>query len=307
LSGSPGQAFRAALESERPLLLPGAINPVMAMIAREAGFKALYLSGSGVATASFGLPDLGMTTLSEVAEEARRICRVCDLPLIVDADTGFGSELSVERTIHELMHAGAAGCHLEDQDSPKRCGHRPNKRIVSREEMVARIRTADRARGSSGFYLIARTDAFAQEGIAQTLDRCRACVDAGADAIFPEALTSLEQYVALTSALSVPVLANITEFGKTPLFTAEQLASVGVRISLFPLTIFRMLLASARHGYASLRTAGTQEELVPEMMTREEYYRIIGYHEYEKRLDDAASGGQRPKSQPTEAAEGSGS
>lgn len=289
MTGSPGHAFRAALEREKPLLLPGAINPVMGMLARDAGFQALYLSGSGVATASYGLPDLGMTTLTEVLEETRRICGSVDLPLIVDADTGFGSELSIERTVRELIRAGAAGCHIEDQDLPKRCGHRPNKRIVSMREMVARIRAAAGARGDSGFYLIARTDAFAQEGLEQTIARSLACVEAGADAIFPEALTSLEQYAELTKAVPVPVLANITEFGKTPLFTASELSRHGVRIVLYPLTIFRMLLAAARRGYTVLREEGSQAGLTGEMMTRDEYYQVIGYHEYEKRLDDPGS------------------
>jgi methylisocitrate lyase len=257
----------------------------MAMLARDAGFRALYLSGSGVATASFGLPDLGMTSLTEVAEEARRICRVVDLPLIVDADTGFGSELSIERTVHELIAAGAAGCHIEDQDLPKRCGHRPNKRIVSRQEMAARIQAASRARGSSGFYIIARTDSFAQEGIEEAIARAKGCIEAGADAIFPEALTDLSQYQAIANAVKVPILANITEFGKTPLFTAEELQSAGVQIVLYPLTIFRMLLHAAKSGYHSLRTAGTQKQLLDQMMTREEYYRVIRYHEYEQQLD----------------------
>jgi methylisocitrate lyase len=282
---SAGNRFRAALDAERPLLLPGAMNAVMALLARDAGFNAIYLSGSGVATTAFGLPDLGMTTMSELVEETRRICRAVDTPLIVDADTGFGSELSIERTVQELILAGAAGCHIEDQDLPKRCGHRPNKRIVTRDEMIARVRAAVRAREDSGFYIIARTDAFAQDGMDATIDRCRACVDAGADGLFPEALTELAQYEKLAAAINVPVLANITEFGKTPLFTAEELARVGVRIVLYPLTIFRMALAAGRRGYAELRANGTQQALLPDMMTREEYYQLINYHDYEKRLD----------------------
>lgn len=282
-----GGKFREALAAEQPLLLPGAINPIMAMIARDAGFRALYLSGSGVATASYGLPDLGMTTLDEVVEDVRRITRVVDTPLIVDADTGFGSELNIERTIRELIVNGAAGCHIEDQEGAKRCGHRPNKRIVPREEMAQRIATASRARGGDSFFLIARTDAFAQEGLEKTIDRAKACIDAGADAIFPEALTSLADYEKLAGRISVPVLANITEFGKTPLLTAEELGGAGVRIVLYPLTIFRMLLASARDGYAALRKKGTQRELLSRMMTREDYYKVINYHEYERRLDAA--------------------
>ena len=288
MSESAGNRFRRALDSERPLLLPGAINPVMAMLAREAGFRALYLSGSGVATTAFGLPDLGMTTMSELVEETRRICRAVDTPLIVDADTGFGSELNIERTVQELIAVGAAGCHIEDQDLPKRCGHRPNKQIVSQGEMVARVRAAVRARADSGFFVIARTDAFARDGIDATIDRCRACIDEGADALFPEALTELSQYEKLAASVNAPILANITEFGKTPLFTVEDLAAVGVRIVLYPLTIFRMLLAAGRKGYTTLRANGSQKDLLSEMMTREEYYKVINYHEYEKRLDDSS-------------------
>ncbi|MCC6547880.1 methylisocitrate lyase [Candidatus Sumerlaeota bacterium] len=282
---SAGARFREALDAEQPLLLPGAINPIMAMIAHEAGFRALYLSGSGVATASYGLPDLGMTTLDEVVEDVRRITRVVDAPLIVDADTGFGSELNVERTIRELIANGAAGCHIEDQEGAKRCGHRPNKRIVPCAEMARRIAVASRARGGDGFFLIARTDAFAQEGLEKTIDRAKACLDAGADAIFPEALTSLGDYEALARRINAPILANITEFGRTPLLTARELGGAGVRIVLYPLTIFRMVLAAARDGYAALRDKGTQKDLLPRMMTREDYYKIINYHEYERRLD----------------------
>lgn len=288
---SAGQLFRDTLEAESPLLLPGAINPVMAMIARDEGFRALYLSGSGVATASYGLPDLGMTTLTEVLEDVRRITRVVDLPLIVDADTGFGGELNIERTIHELIAAGAAGCHIEDQEGQKRCGHRPNKRIVPVEEMVARIRTAADARAGDPFYLIARTDSHAQHGLAKSIERLQACVAAGADAVFPEAMETLDDYRAMAREISVPVLANITEFGRTPLFTAAELRDAGVRIVLYPLTIFRMALAAARSGYHTLRQDGTQKTLLPAMMTREEYYQIIGYHDYEKRLDGSRNSG----------------
>ncbi|MEO8376138.1 MAG: methylisocitrate lyase [Candidatus Sumerlaeota bacterium] len=286
---SAGAKFREALAAEQPLLLPGAINPIMAMIARDAGFRALYLSGSGVATASYGLPDLGMTTLNEVIEDVRRITRVVDTPLIVDADTGFGSELNIERTIRELIANGAAGCHIEDQEGAKRCGHRPNKRIVPSEEMAQRIATASRARSGDKFFLIARTDAFAQEGLDKTIDRAKACIDAGADGIFPEAITSLADYEKLANKINVPILANITEFGKTPLLTAKELGEAGVRIVLYPLTIFRMLLAAARDGYTSLRENGAQKDLLPRMMTREEYYKVINYHEYERRLDTTAS------------------
>jgi methylisocitrate lyase len=282
---SPGEKFRQALDAERPLMLPGAINPVMGMVARDAGFRAIYLSGSGIATASFGLPDLGMTTMSEVVEECRRMTRAVDLPLIVDIDTGFGSELNIERTVRELVAEGVAGCHIEDQAGAKRCGHRPNKKIVPTEEMVARVKTAARARGNSGFFLIARTDAYQSEGLEGAVERCKACVDAGADALFPEAMPSLEDYRKLCAAVSVPVLANITEFGKTPLFSAKELGEAGVRIVLNPLTIFRVLLGAAREAYGTLRREGSPASLTGKMMTREEMYTVINYHQFEKRLD----------------------
>lgn len=284
----PGQLLRDALDAERPLHLVGTINPVLAMIARDAGFRAIYLSGSGVATAAFGLPDLGMTTLTELVEETRRITRRVATPLVVDIDTGFGGELSIERTIEELVHAGAAGCHLEDQAGTKRCGHRPNKKIVAADEMTARIRVAAAARRGDPFFLIARTDAFAQEGLEGAIARGRAYAAAGADALFPEAMGSLDDYRTFCAAVDVPVLANITEFGKTPLFSARELGEAGIRIVLNPLTIFRMVLATARDGYRELRAAGSPEPLVGRMMPRAEMYDVIGYHDFERRLDASA-------------------
>lgn len=284
----PGSRFREALQQDHPLLLPGAFSPTAAMLIQRAGFRAAYLSGSGVA-AAFGLPDLGMTTLTEVCQETRRITAATpELPLIVDADTGFGvSELNVERTVEEFVHAGAAGMHIEDQDGAKRCGHRPNKKIVPPEEMVGRIRAADaaRRRTSPSFFIIARTDAFAHEGIDRTIERCQAYVEAGADALFPEALATLDEYEAVCNGVSRPVLANITEFGKTPLFTADQLYKVGVRIVLFPLTLFRVQLGAVAAAARELRREGTQSGLVDGMFTREQFYDLIHYHEYEERLD----------------------
>jgi methylisocitrate lyase len=279
--------FRDALDAERPLHLVGANSAPVAMIARDAGFRAIYLSGSGVATGAFGLPDLGMTTMSEVCQEVRRITRVVETPLIVDADTGFGGPLAIERTIHELIYAGAAGCHIEDQPASKRCGHRPNKRIVAQAEMEARILAADAARGDDAFFLIARTDAFAQEGLNGAIERGRAYAAAGADALFPEAMHTLEDYAAFCAAVEVPVLASITEFGRTPLFSTRELADVGVRIVLNPLSIFRMILHAARDGFRTLRAEGTPASLVDRMMSRSEMYDLIGYHEFERRQDAA--------------------
>jgi methylisocitrate lyase len=285
-----GTRFREALQQDHPLLLPGAYSPTSAMIVQRAGFRAAYLSGSGVA-AALGLPDLGMTTLTEVAAETRRLTAATpELPFIVDADTGFGSsELNIQRTVQELIHAGAAGLHLEDQDGAKRCGHRPNKRIIATEEMVARLTAANAARmeHSPAFFIIARTDAFGHEGIDATIERCNAYVAAGADALFPEALTSLEEYEAVCKGVNRPVLANITEFGKTPMFTADELFKVGVRIVLFPLTLFRVSLGSVARAARDLRREGTQKGLVDDMYTREQFYDLIHYHDYEDRLDSS--------------------
>lgn len=286
---TPGRRLRLALEAEQPLQIPGAFDPPSALLLRAAGFRALYISGSGVATIGHGLPDLGMTSLTEVAAYTRRLtAAVPDVPFLVDADTGFGHELAIDRTVRELIHAGAAGMHLEDQEAAKRCGHRPNKRVVATDEMVARIEAANRARRETDpdFLLMARTDAFASEGLEATIARCRAYVDAGADALFPEALRTLEDFRAVCAAVgNVPVLANITEFGRTPLFTRDQLKGAGVRIVLYPLTMFRLAMGAMRKGAERLRADGGQEAFLREMMTREEVYQLIGYHEYEKRLD----------------------
>jgi methylisocitrate lyase len=284
---STGMLLRKALAKERPLVLPGVFHPVAAMAARDAGFSAGYLSGSGIA-AGFGLPDLGMTSMTEVAAEVRRMTAALpDFPLLVDIDTGFGSELAIERCIGEMIRSGAAGAHIEDQEGTKRCGHRPNKRIVPPDEMCARIAVANETRldHDPDFLLMARTDAFAQEGIEGCVARCRAYAAAGADALFPEALRTLEDFRAVTEAVDVPVLANITEFGRTPLFTAAQLGDVGVRIVLFPLTLFRAAMGTVARAARQLRAEGTQAGFVDQMMTREEFYRLIDYHEYEKRAD----------------------
>jgi methylisocitrate lyase len=284
---SPGAKLRAAIETERPLQVVGAINAYCAMLAERAGFRALYLSGAGVANASFGLPDLGITTLNDVCEDIRRITQASPLPLLVDADTGWGGAFMIARTIREMSRAGAAGCHLEDQVQAKRCGHRPGKELVSAAEMCDRIKSAVDARTDDAFVIMARTDAVAGEGIPAALDRAHAYVAAGADMIFAEALTTLEDYERFTSALGskTPVLANITEFGKTPLFTVEQLAKAGVRLVLYPLSAFRAMSQAAATVYDTLRTKGTQESVTGLMQTRAELYDVLGYHAYEEKLD----------------------
>jgi methylisocitrate lyase len=281
---SVGDRFWQALEVERPLQVVGVINAYAALLAARAGFRAIYLSGAGVANASFGLPDLGMTSLTEVCEDVRRITGVTDLPLIVDADTGWGGASMIARSMRELGRAGAAGCHLEDQVQSKRCGHRPGKRLVAAAEMCDRIKVAADAR-PNGFVLIARTDAHASEGLAAALDRAGAYVDAGADVIFAEALTSLDEYRAFTKALEVPVLANITEFGATPLFGLGELREAGVAIALYPLTGFRAMSAAAMRAFGALRAHGSQRSIVGELQTRAELYDVLGYHEYERELD----------------------
>src|SRR3984957_14743295 len=271
---SAGSNLRAAVEKEIPLQLVGTINAYCARLAERAGFKAIYLSGAGVANASFGLPDLGITTLNDVCEDTRRITGACPLPLLVDADTGFGSAFNIARSIRELMRAGAAGCHLEDQEQAKRCGHRPNKAIVSTEEMVDRIKAAVDARATDEFVVMARTDAVASEGLQAAVDRAGAYVEAGADMIFAEALYSLEDYRGFTSGTSVPVLANLTEFGKTPLLTVEQLSAVGVRLVLYPLSAFRAMSQIAARVYKTIRTEGTQKEVVDLMQPRADLYDV---------------------------------
>jgi len=283
---SAGQLFRQAVKDEKPLQVVGAINANHALLAKRAGFKAIYLSGGGVAAGSLGLPDLGISNLDDVLTDVRRITDVCDLPLLVDVDTGFGaSAFNVARTTRSLIKAGAAAMHIEDQVGAKRCGHRPNKEIVSRQEMVDRIKAAADARSDPAFVIMARTDALAVEGLDSAVDRARACVEAGADMIFPEAITELEMYRRFADAVKVPILANITEFGQTPLFTVEELGSVNVAIALYPLSAFRAMNKAAQTVYQSLRQNGTQSGVVATMQTRAELYDAIGYWEYERKLD----------------------
>jgi methylisocitrate lyase len=292
---SSGRQLREAVESERPLQVAGTINAYTALLARDSGFRAIYLSGAGVANASFGLPDLGITNLNDVCEDARRICGATDLPLLVDADTGFGAAFAIARTIRELIRAGAAGMHLEDQVQAKRCGHRPGKELVSSAEMSDRIRAAVDARSDAGFVVMARTDAHAVEGQRAAIDRAAAYVEAGADMIFAEALTTLDEYREFTKAISVPVLANITEFGRTPLFSATELGKAGVRLVLYPLSAFRAMSRAALDVYGAIRKEGTQRAVVDQMQTREELYEVLGYHDYERKLDELFSRGRENK------------
>jgi methylisocitrate lyase len=283
---SPGQLFRAALDAERPLQVAGTINAYCAKLAEQSGFKAIYLSGAGVANASFALPDLGITTLNDILEDTRRITQATDLPLLVDADTGFGSAFNIARTVRDLTKAGAAGMHIEDQVQAKRCGHRPGKALVEASEMVDRIKASVDARTDESFVVMARTDAHAVEGLDAAIDRAKRYVEAGADAIFAEALTSPQEFRRFTSSISVPVLANMTEFGKTPLLSVQELHSAGVRMVLYPLTAFRMMSAAAIRAYQTLRQQGTQKSLTDSMQTRDDLYRVLGYHEYERKLDE---------------------
>lgn len=291
-----GARFRAALDSERPLQIAGTVNAYSALLAERAGFRAIYLSGAGVANASFGLPDLGVTTLDDVAEDVRRITDACPLPLLVDADTGFGPALVLARTVRRLAKAGAAGLHLEDQVQAKRCGHRPGKELVSSGEMQDRLKAATDARDDGSFVIMARTDSYAAEGLERAIERANDYVEAGADMIFAEALATLDEFRAFTSKLSVPVLANITEFGKTPLFVRDELGAAGVRMVLYPLSAFRAMSQAASKVYETLRAAGTQREEIDRMQTREELYEVIGYHEAERALD--ALFAERKKSNP---------
>ena len=283
---SAGARFRAALEAEQPLQIVGTINAYTALLAERAGFRAIYLSGAGVANASFGLPDLAMTTLNDVCEDVRRIASATDLPLLVDADTGWGSAFMIGRTIRELTRAGAAACHYEDQVAVKRCGHRPGKALVEPAEMCDRLKAAVDGRSDEGFVIMARTDAHAVEGQQAAIDRAAAYVEAGADAIFAEALTTLDEYSQFTDAIGVPVLANLTEFGKTPLFTTDELRGVGVGMALYPLSAFRAMSAAALDVYETLRREGTQESVVEAMQTRMELYDVLGYQAYEDKLDE---------------------
>ncbi len=284
---SAGEKFRTALKGESPLQIIGTINANHALLAKRAGYRAIYLSGGGVAAGSLGVPDLGITTLEDVLVDVRRITAVCDLPLLVDIDTGFGpSAFNIQRTIRSLIDAGAAAAHMEDQIGAKRCGHRPNKEVVSTTEMTDRIKAAVIARGSDSFYLIARTDAVAVEGLDSAITRAKAYVDAGADAIFAEAIRTLEDYKRFTTEIKVPVLANITEFGLTPLFTLDELRGVGIAMALYPLSAFRAMNKAAEHVYEVIRREGTQKSVLGEMQSREELYERINYYEYEKSLDN---------------------
>ena len=287
---TPGEKFKLALNKSRPLQVVGTINAYCAMLAESAGHNAIYLSGGGVANASFGLPDLGITTLADVAEDVKRICDATELPLLVDIDTGWGGAFNIERTIKNIERAGAAAVHIEDQVSQKRCGHRPNKSIVSKIEMIDRIKAAVDSRTDKNFLVMARTDALAVEGIDSALDRALGCVEAGADAIFPEAILDLEQYRLFTETLKVPILANITEFGKTPLYTCDELRDAGVSIVLYPLSAFRAMSKAALNVYETIANKGSQSEVVNLMQTRNELYETLNYHSYEKKLDKLFAG-----------------
>ncbi len=283
---SPGARFRAALVAEKPLQVPGAICAYHAILAEKSGFKAIYLSGGGVAAGSLGVPDLGISNLDDVLTDVRRITDVCSLPLLVDVDTGFGaSAFNVARTVKSMIKFGAAAIHIEDQVGAKRCGHRPGKELVSRDEMVDRIKAAVDARTDSDFVVMARTDALAVEGLQAAIDRACACVEAGADMIFPEAITELAMYKAFAQAVKVPILANITEFGATPLYTLAELRAAEVALALYPLSAFRAMNKAALNVYRTLRTEGSQKAALETMQTRAELYDFLGYHAYEAKLD----------------------
>jgi methylisocitrate lyase len=283
---SRGVVFRQSLTLEKPLQVVGVLNAYTALLAKEAGFKAIYLSGGGVAASSLGVPDLGITTLDDVLIDVRRITDACDLPLLVDVDTGFGSAFNIARTVKSLIKSEAAAMHLEDQVQAKRCGHRPGKALVSKDEMCDRIKAAVDARTDPEFVIMARTDALASEGLEATIERAQAYILAGADMIFAEAVTELNQYQAFVDALHVPVLANMTEFGQTPLFTREQLASVGIGLALYPLSAFRAMSAAALRVFQTIRDQGTQESMLSHMQTRDELYQILNYYAYEEKLDE---------------------
>ena len=286
VKSTPGQRFLDAVAAEHPLQVVGAINANHALLAKRAGFKAIYLSGGGVAAGSLGLPDLGITGLDDVLTDVRRITDVCDVPLLVDVDTGFGaSAFNVARTVRSMSKFGAAAIHIEDQVGAKRCGHRPNKEIVSQQEMVDRIKAAVDARSDDSFVIMARTDALAVEGLNAALDRAEACIEAGADMIFPEAITELQMYKTFADRVKAPILANITEFGATPLYTTEELASVDVSLVLYPLSAFRAMNKAAENVYTALRRDGTQKNVIDTMQTRMELYDAIGYHAFEQSLD----------------------
>jgi methylisocitrate lyase len=287
VAASAGARFRAALEAERPLQIIGTINANHALMARRVGYRAIYLSGGGVAAGSLGVPDLGISGLEDVLTDVRRITDVCPLPLLVDVDTGFGaSAFNIARTVKSLIKAGAAALHMEDQVGAKRCGHRPNKELVSQQEMVDRVKAAADARTDPAFVVMARTDALAVEGLQAAIERACACVEAGADMIFPEAVTELAIYRRFADAVKVPILANITEFGKTPLFTVKELGAAGVAMVLYPLSAFRAMNAAALRVYEAVRRDGTQKGVLELMQTRDELYDCIDYHAYERKLDE---------------------
>ena len=290
---SAGKRFREALTQEKPLQIVGTINANHALMAKRVGYRAVYLSGGGVAAGSLGMPDLGISNLDDVLTDIRRITDVCDLPLLVDVDTGFGaSAFNVARTTRSLVKFGAAAMHIEDQVGAKRCGHRPGKELVSKDEMADRIKAAVDARTDPGFVIMARTDALANEGLEKAIERAMSYVDAGADMIFPEAITDLPMYRKFADAVKVPILANITEFGKSPLFTVEELRSAGVAMILYPLSAFRAMNKAALKVYQNLRKTGTQKGSLAEMQTREELYEIINYHAYEQKLDELFTRGR---------------
>jgi len=283
---SPGARFRKALKENHPLQIVGTINAYAAMMAEKVGHQAIYLSGGGVANASYGLPDLGMTTLNDVVEDVRRITAATDIPLLVDIDTGWGGAFNIARTIREMERAGAAAVHIEDQVAQKRCGHRPNKEIVSQEEMVDRIKAAVDAREDDDFFIMARTDAFQKEGLEAAIERAKACIEAGADGIFAEAVTELEHYKAFSEALDVPILANITEFGATPLYNRKELADAGAGMVLYPLSAFRAMNKAALTVYENILEKGDQKDVVDLMQTRMELYDFLNYHDFEQKLDE---------------------
>jgi len=290
---SAGARFRRALAEEQPLQVVGTINAYSAMMAEQVGFRCVYLSGGGVANASYGLPDLGITSLNDVLEDVRRITAAVETPLMVDIDTGWGGAFNIGRTVKEMIRAGAAAVHLEDQVAQKRCGHRPNKEIVSSEEMVDRIKAAADARTDDDFFIIARTDSFQKEGLQAAVDRARACLEAGADGIFAEAVHTLEDYKAFSQGLDgAPLLANITEFGATPLFTREELRDAGANMILYPLSAFRAMNQAALNVFRTIREEGTQKNVIDNMQTRMELYDFLGYHTYERKLDELFAKGK---------------
>lgn len=290
MSCSMGKHFRTLVQNHSPLQIVGTINAYSAMLAESVGSQAIYLSGAGVANASYGLPDLGMTSLAEVLEDVRRITQACSLPLLVDVDTGWGHAFNIARTVQLIERAGVAAIHIEDQVLAKRCGHRPNKAIVSMQEMGDRIKTAVDARVDDNFVIMARTDAYAVEGMKAAIERAQFCVELGADMIFAEAMTTLDEYQSFSRQVKVPILANITEFGKTPLFTRDELAKAGVQLILYPLSAFRAMSQAALLVYKAIKEEGTQQKLVDSMQTRNDLYQVLGYHDYEKKLDQLMEG-----------------